>query len=136
MNYEQKVLLARAVAVTIVAVTLIQAGNAEMLGITPRIGAWLAILVGVLGAVAGFLPNVRGTDQQPEHIANRMDDLSAADRQRVMADQIQAMTPTERAALRIELERRNNAPPPPPGDVPDHIIGLLDRAEQPSGGKG
>lgn len=84
MSYRQKLIVARVVAVAILAVTLIQAGNAELLGVTPRIGAWLAIFVGVLGGAASYLPNVRGTDQQPEHIARRINELSDEKRQELL----------------------------------------------------
>jgi hypothetical protein len=93
MTYDQKVVLARVVAVLILALTLVQAGNADLLGITPRIGAWLAIAVGVLGGAAAYLPNVLGSDAQPEHIANRVMELS----------------PEERLKLRAEIDRRHAA---------------------------
>lgn len=91
MSYAQQLVLARVVAVVIVAVTAIMAGNADLLGITPRITAWLAIFVGVLGAVGGYLPNVLGTDRQPEHIANRISELK----------------PSERVELRTLVEQRH-----------------------------
>lgn len=90
MSYAQKLTIARVVAVAILAVTLIQAGNADLLGVTPRIGAWLSIFVGILGGAASYLPNVLGSDQKPEHIANRILELK----------------PSERIELRTLVEQR------------------------------
>jgi hypothetical protein len=104
VTYSQQRVLAIAVTVCLGMLGAVALGNAETLGISPRILAWLSVFSTGLGILAGFLPNVRGTDQKPEHIANR----------------IMELTPVERAELQAEVERRGPPPPPstPPGPPP------------------
>jgi hypothetical protein len=90
VSYSQQRILAVAVAIALGMLGAIAVGNAETLGLTPRILAWLAIISTGLGILQGFLPSVRGTDQKPEHIANR----------------IMELTPAERADLIAEVEHR------------------------------
>lgn len=91
MTYSQQRVLAIAVLVCLTMLGGVSLGNAETLGLTPRIAAWLTIVSIGLGALQGFLPNVRGTDQQPDHIASR----------------IMELTPAERDELRTEIDRRH-----------------------------
>lgn len=90
MSYTAQRYLAIGVAVCLAMLGVVAIGNTETLGITPRVAAWLAVLSTGLGTLQGFLPSVRGTDQQPEHIANR----------------IMELTPAERRALLDDLDRR------------------------------
>lgn len=75
MTYAQQVIVARCIGVTIVAVGLITAGNLDLLGITPRMAAWLGILSAVLGSAASMLPSVRATGLDPEKLADRVWEL-------------------------------------------------------------
>lgn len=86
MTYQQQRVLAIAVAIGLGMLGAVAVGNADVLGLTPRILAWLSIVATGLGILQSFLPNVRGTDQQPEHIANRIMDLSPADRASLIAE--------------------------------------------------
>lgn len=80
MSYGQQRALAIAVAICLGMLGAISLANADTLGLTPRVVAWLAILSTGLGILQGFLPSVRGTDQRPEHIANRIMELAPAER--------------------------------------------------------
>lgn len=86
MTYSQQRILAIAVAVCLGMLGAISLANADTLGLTPRILAWLAIISTGLGILQGFLPRVQGSDQQPEHIANRIKELTPAERQELMLD--------------------------------------------------
>lgn len=80
MSYSQQRVVAIAVAVCIGMLGAVSVASADTLGLTPRILAWLAIVSTGLGILQSFLPSVRGADQQPEHIANRIMELSPAER--------------------------------------------------------
>lgn len=80
MSYGQQRVLAVSIAVCLGMLGAVALGNAETLGISPRVAAWLAVISTGLGILQGFLPSVRGTDQQPEHIANRIMELTPAER--------------------------------------------------------
>lgn len=80
MSYSQQRVLAIAVLVCLAMLGGVSLGNAETLGLTPRISAWLTIISIGLGALQGFLPSVRGPDQQPEHIARRIMELKPVER--------------------------------------------------------
>lgn len=80
MSYGQQLIVARALTIVVGGITLIQAGSADTLGISLRTLAWLGILSGMIAIALGFLPNARGTDKSPEHIANRIVELSPTDR--------------------------------------------------------
>ena len=86
MNYGQQRVLAIAIAVCLGMLGAVALGNAETLGISPRVAAWLAVISTGLGILQGFLPSVRGTDQQPEHIANRIMELNRAERLDLLAE--------------------------------------------------
>lgn len=90
MNYSHQRVIAIAVSICLGMLGAISLANADTLGLTPRIVAWLTIFSTGLGILQSFLPSVRGTDQQPEHIANRVMELSH----------------DERVTLLAELERR------------------------------
>lgn len=91
MSYGQQRVLAIATAIAIGMLGAVAVANAEVLGITPRVAAWLAIVSTGLGILQSFLPSVRGADQQPEHIANRIMELG----------------PSERVELRALVEERH-----------------------------
>lgn len=80
MSYSQQRILAIVVAVCLGMLGAVAVGDQKMLGISPQISAWLGIIATGLGILASFLPSVRGIDQQPEHIANRIMELSPAER--------------------------------------------------------
>lgn len=63
MSYQTKYALAIVLALTIAAVGAIQAADPNVLGIPPRLGAWLSVLVPVLGVAQGFLPRVTRTPE-------------------------------------------------------------------------
>lgn len=86
MSYSQQRVLAIAIAVCLGMLGAVALGNAETLGISPRVAAWLAVISTGLGILQGFLPNVRGTDQQPQHIANRIMELSPSERRDLIAE--------------------------------------------------
>jgi hypothetical protein len=79
-------MLAIAIAVALGMLGAVALGNAETLGISPTVAAWLAVVSTGLGILQGFLPSVRGTDQQPEHIANRVMELSKPERLELLAE--------------------------------------------------
>lgn len=85
-DYSRQRALAIAVAVVLGMLGAISLASAETLGLTPRVVAWLAIVSTGLGILQGFLPSVRGTDQQPEHIANRIMELSRPERLELLAE--------------------------------------------------
>lgn len=80
MSYEQQRILAIAVAIAIGMLGAVAIADSETSGLTPRMLFWLAVISTGLGILQGFLPSVRGSDQQPQHIANRIMELSPADR--------------------------------------------------------
>lgn len=86
MTYSRQRVIAVAVAICLGMLGAVSLANADTLGLTPRIVAWLTIISTGLGMLQGFLPNVRGTDRQPEHIANRIMDLSRSDRLKLLAE--------------------------------------------------
>lgn len=86
MSYGQKRALAIAVSVCIGMLGAVALGNAETLGISPQVAAWLTVIGTGLGILQGFLPSVRGEDSQPEHIANRIMDLSQPDREVLISE--------------------------------------------------
>lgn len=86
MSYGQQRTVAIAVAIALSMLGAVAIGNAETLGITPTVAAWLAVISTGLGVLQSFLPNVRGTDQQPEHIANRIMELKPDQRRELLAE--------------------------------------------------
>lgn len=86
MTYSRQRVLAVAVAICLGMLGAISLASAETLGLTPRVVAWLAIISTGLGILQGFLPSVRGTDQRPEHIANRIMELTPAERRDLIAE--------------------------------------------------
>lgn len=97
MSYSQQRVLAIAVLVCLAMIGAISLGNAETLGLSARVVAWMSVLAVGLGALQGFLPNVRGTDQQPAHIANRVMELSKPERLELL-DEIERRHRQEAAA--------------------------------------
>lgn len=83
MSLDTQRRLAVGVAVALAVVGAIQLGNPDVLGITPRISAWLGILAVGLGILAGFLPRVQGPTTDPETLADRVWSLPPRDRQMV-----------------------------------------------------
>lgn len=86
MSYTAQRYIAVAVAVVLAMIGAIQLANAETLGITPRMSAWLGILAVGLGILAGFLPSVQGRARDPEFLADRVWELKPADRRMVASD--------------------------------------------------
>ncbi len=91
MSYSQQKILAIVLTIVAGAITLVQAGNADVLGLTPRVLAWLGVLSGVIGIGLGFLPSVRGMGSDPGFLANRIMDL----------------TPVQRRELREMVDRKH-----------------------------
>lgn len=83
MSYTAQRYIAIAVAVALAMIGAIQIANAETLGITPRVSAWLGIVSVGLGILAGFLPSVQGRARDPEFLIRRIEDLPPEDRQHV-----------------------------------------------------
>lgn len=86
MSYSQQRVLAIAVAVALATIGAASIGNQEILGISPRLAAWLAIVAVGLGSLQAFLPDVTGKAQKPEHIANRIMELSHPERMELLAE--------------------------------------------------
>lgn len=86
VGYREQRVLAIAVAIALAMLGAVALGNAETLGITPTVAAWLAVISTGLGVLQSFLPKVTGADQQPEHIANRIMELSRAERLELLAE--------------------------------------------------
>lgn len=86
MSYGQQRVLAIAVAIALGMLGAVALGNAETLGISPTIAAWLTVVGVGLGILQGFLPSVRGTDREPEHIANRIMELPREKRLQLVAE--------------------------------------------------
>lgn len=98
MSYIAQRYLAVAVTVVLAMIGAIQLANADTLGITPRLTAWLGIASVGLGILAGFLPNVRGRATDPEFLADRISELPPHEHQTL------ASTMAERAAQAIREE--------------------------------
>ena len=92
MSYQTQYLLSVLVTVLLGMLGAVQLGNADLLGITPRVSAWLGIASAALGIAAGFLPNVRRTPaarNDPDALADRIWQLPPDDR-RYMAQELTA----------------------------------------------
>lgn len=86
MSYQTQYTLAVLVTVLLAILGTVQLGNADLLGVTPRVSAWLGIAASGLGIAAGFLPNVRRTPaarNDPEALAGRVWDLPPDERRQV-----------------------------------------------------
>lgn len=86
MTYGQQRVLAIAVAVALLVIGAIVAGDHELLGVSPRMVAWLAIVAIGLGGLQSFLPDVTGKAAKPEHIANRIMELSKPERLELLSE--------------------------------------------------
>ncbi len=86
MSYTTQRALAVAVTVVLAMIGAIQLANADTLGLTPRLTAWLGIASVGLGILAGFLPNVRGRATDPQFLADRISELPAEDRRRLASE--------------------------------------------------
>lgn len=81
----------------------IQLANAETLGVSPRLLAWLAIVSVGLGILNGFLPSVQGRSRDPVFLADRIMDLGPSDRSILVNDVV----------ARQQAEQAAQAPPVP-----------------------
>ena len=86
MTYSQQLLLARCLSVAAGAIVLIQAGNADVLGLSVRALAWLGILAGAISLALAALPSVRGSSRDPGNIAERISELTPAKRRELLAE--------------------------------------------------
>lgn len=86
MTYSQQLLLARCLSVVAGVIVLIQAGNADVLGLSVRALAWLGILSGAVSLALAALPSVRGSSRDPSNIAERIGELTPAKRRELLAD--------------------------------------------------
>lgn len=109
MDYTAQRYLAIAVSVLIGALTLITLADASVLGISPRASAWLAILTGTLGVLAGFLPSVRGKSRDPEFLLDRIAELPA-DERLDLATELAAKAERENRARQRTATLRTDAP--------------------------
>lgn len=75
MTYAQQVQLAWAVAGAASLIGLIQLGNADLLGLSPRVLAWLGIVASFLTIAATWLPSIRGRAADPTFLADRISEL-------------------------------------------------------------
>lgn len=101
MTYSHQRVLAIAVAICLGMIGAVSLGNAETLGISPTVAAWLTVLAVGLGTLQGFLPNVRGRATDPEFLIDRIRELPKHERQLIASEL------ADRAA-------RDASPPPPP----------------------
>jgi hypothetical protein len=86
VSYQTQRYLAIAVAVLLTGCAVILAANPADFGLTPVAARWLGVVVAMLGVAQGFLPSVRGMSQDPGFLANRIMDLSPADRTALVAE--------------------------------------------------
>lgn len=98
MSYTQQRALAVAVAIVLAMIGAVQLADASVLGLTPRLTAWLGIVSVGLGILAGFLPNVRGRATDPAFLADRISDLPPHERKAL------ASTMADRAAKDAEAQ--------------------------------
>jgi hypothetical protein len=98
MTYGQQRALAIAVAAALGMIGAVQLGNAQTLGITAQMTAWLGVVSAGLGILAGFLPTIQGRSRDPEFLADRIDDLSASDRALLLSE-MEHRHPSARASL-------------------------------------
>lgn len=84
MSHDNQRALAIGVTVLLGCLGAVQLASPDVLGITPRVSAWLGIVSVGLGLLASFLPNVRGTS--PETLADRVWNLPTDERQAVADD--------------------------------------------------
>lgn len=64
--------LSIAVTVVIGVIGALQIADQAVLGLTPRMVAWMAIVSTGLGVLSGFLPRVTGPSTDPETLADRV----------------------------------------------------------------
>lgn len=80
MSYGQQRIVAIGVAVLLAGFAVILAADPADFGLTPVAARWLGVVVAMLGVGQGFLPSVRGMSRDPGFLANRIMDLSPAER--------------------------------------------------------
>lgn len=113
MSYAQQRVLAVAVSVALAMIGAVSLANAETLGLTPQIVAWLTVVSVGLGLLQGFLPNVRGQSKDPEFLAQRIRELPVSDQQRVaqnLADEAERANTTARIQNSIERHYQEGKP--------------------------
>lgn len=108
LNYSQLRVLAIITTILSAGLLAVHAADADILGLTPRILAWLSIVAGMIAVGQGFLPDVRGTATDPTFIKNRIRELPPEDRLQLaqeLADQAvaDAQARAMLAATRSEL---------------------------------
>jgi hypothetical protein len=86
MTYQQQRYLSIAVAIALGMLGAVQLAAPETLGISPVAARWLGIVATGLGILQGFLPNVRGRSTDPEFLADRVWELTPAERQQLTAE--------------------------------------------------
>lgn len=114
MSYATQRYFSITVAVLLGLIGAVQLANADTLGITPRLSAWLGIASVGLGILAGFLPRIQGRTTDPESLADRVWDLKPDERQAVasdLADRAAREEHEQQAAQAIAALRRRGLPP-------------------------
>lgn len=115
MSYGQQRVIAIAVAVALGMIGAVTLADTAVSGLTKTMVFWLTVVSTGLGILAGFLPRVTGSDQQPEHIANRIMELSPKERAALL-EEVESRRVTQH--LETGTEIRIGPKPPEPMDRP------------------
>lgn len=75
LSYQQQKQLAYLVAAVAILLGLVQLGSADLLGLSPRMTAWLGIIGSFLAAISGWLPSIRGMSTDPTFLEHRISEL-------------------------------------------------------------